>query len=160
MIRDPPGSGIEVEVLVEIASLLEATEFGIAVAAAQGPAAPARAVVVFEHLHFVADLVEFERGNEARYTRSEDQDGCALRVALEPYWALVRRPRREPQGAHRLIHRRASGRGADHGEEVPAAHRRRAMCCSGLAPACVGQIGPNRDSLVHGTLPTRGTFRW
>ena len=83
VIGNPPGSGIEVQVLVETAGLLEAAELGKAVAAAQGPAAPARAVVVFEHLHPVADLVQLERRDETGDPCPEDQDGGTLRVALE-----------------------------------------------------------------------------
>src|SRR6516164_3129362 len=123
VIGNPPGSGIEIQALVETASLLEAAELGKAVAAAQGPAAAACAVVVFEHLHLVADLVQLERRDQAGDPRSEDQDGGAFRVALEPNRPLVGRFGRKPQGGHGLIHRRASGGGADHGEESPAAQR-------------------------------------
>src|SRR5271166_138068 len=134
VIGNPPGSGIEVQVLVETAGLLEAAELDKAVAAAQGPAAPARAVVVFEHLHLVADLVQLERRDQAGNSRSEDQHGGAFRVALEPDRPLVGRFGREPQGGHGLIHRRASGGGADHGEETPAARRRLALFGHGAPP--------------------------
>src|SRR5262249_4814757 len=125
MIRNPPWSGIEVEVLVETAGLLEAAELGKAVAAAQGPTASARAVVVFEDLHLVSDLVQLERRDETSTPRPEDQDGGPLRVPLEPDRPPIARLGREPQGGHGLIHRGASGGGADHGEQTPATHR----CC-------------------------------
>src|SRR5271157_5247195 len=152
VIGNPPGSGIEVQVLVETAGLLEAAELGKAVAAAQGPAAPARAVVVFEHLHLVAGLVQLERRDQAGNSRSEDQHGGAFRVALEPDRPLVGRLGREPQGGHGLVHRRASGGGADHREETPAADRRLALFGHGAPPPSrlfpgfeLPQRSPRRD---------------
>jgi hypothetical protein len=46
---------------------------------------------------------------------------------LEPYRPVVGRFGGEPQGVHGLIHRRASGSGADHGEKTPATDRCRAL---------------------------------
>jgi hypothetical protein len=72
VIGNPPGSGIKVEVSVETTGLLKTAELGKPIAAAQRPAAPARAVVVFEHLHLVADPVQLECRDEAGNPCPED----------------------------------------------------------------------------------------
>ena len=65
MVRQAPGTGVDVQALVELAVLGFAAQFGISVAAAQGPVAAARFRVVFEHLHLVAGLAQLQRSDKA-----------------------------------------------------------------------------------------------
>ena len=81
VIGNSPWAGIEIEALLEFAGLLEATEFGETVAAAERPVAAPGAAVELQHLDLVASLAQFQRRRHAGETGAEHQDGSALRIA-------------------------------------------------------------------------------
>src|SRR5258708_2943842 len=73
VIGDSPGTGIDVQVLVESALLSESAELRVAVAAAQTPIAPACTAVEFQHLHLVAGVAQLEGCAQPGQARSEYQ---------------------------------------------------------------------------------------
>src|SRR5580704_1964998 len=89
VIGDAPGPCIEIETAVEFAALRKTAELGISVAATQRPTASTNAVLVFQHLHAVTGLAKFECGHEARKPRTQHEDGCAFRIAVELDGAFV-----------------------------------------------------------------------
>src|SRR5437868_11444277 len=111
VVRNAPRAGIEIKPLVEFATLREPAKFGVRVAAAQGPAAPADAVVVFEDLNPVAGLLQLISRDEAREPRTYDEHGCALHVSIELDRAPVGRLRGMPKRGHRLVHRGRTAHG-------------------------------------------------
>ena len=119
MMGNPPRAGIEVEPLLELAGLLEAAEFGKAVAAADRPVAAASAAVEFEDLDLVAGLAQFQRRRHARKPGAEDQHRGALHVAGELERTLVGRLGRQAEARHRLIHRRTASDGPDQRQQIP-----------------------------------------
>ena len=59
MVRQAPGTGIDVLARREFAVLGFTAELGIGVATAQAPVASTGACVVFEHLHRITGLAQF-----------------------------------------------------------------------------------------------------
>jgi hypothetical protein len=122
VVRDAPRAGIDVEALVELAFLRVAAEFGDRVAAAYGPVTAASAAIVFEDLHLVAGLAQFESRQHAGQARAKNQHRGALRIALELDRTLVVGFGRQPQAGHGLVHRGATRGHADQFEKVTPAH--------------------------------------
>ena len=122
MIGNPPRAGIDVEPVLEFAFLGEAAELGEAIAAAQGPVAAARARVVFEQLHLVAGVTQFQRRGHAGEARAEDQHGSALRVAFQLDRALVAGLRRKAEAGHGVIHRSTARHRPDQRKQIAPSH--------------------------------------
>ena len=114
MIGQTPRSRIDVEPRVESAFLGESPELGVAVAAPQRPIAAARAGVIFEHLHLVAGFAQLVGRHETGDTRAEHEHRGSGRCAAQLDRPLVAGVRGEAEAGHRLIHRGASRRCADH----------------------------------------------
>src|SRR5215471_21694883 len=72
VIGNPPRARIDVQSLLELASLRGATELGEAVTAAQGPVATAGTRVEFKNPHAVAGLAQLERCGHSGQSRAED----------------------------------------------------------------------------------------
>ena len=123
MVRNAPWARIDVQVLVEYALLNGPAQFGVPVAAAQRPVAPARPAVEFEHLNTIARVAQLIRGRHARHAGAQDQHRRAAWRMLQIDGARIRRVRGEAQRAHGLIHRRAARRDAYHAKQVAAAQR-------------------------------------
>src|ERR1700722_19566230 len=121
MIGNPPRAGIEIETVVEFAGLLGTAELGKTVPAPQGPVAAAGPRIELQDLDAVAGLAQFQRGGHAGQASAEDQDGSALRVALELDRTPVTGVGREPERGHRMVHRRAAGDRSDQGQQITTA---------------------------------------
>src|SRR5580700_8812615 len=84
VIGNSPWAGIDIEALLEFAGLLEPAEFDERISSPQGPVASARAAVEFQDPDLVASLAQLQSRRHAGQPRAEDQDGCALGIAIEP----------------------------------------------------------------------------
>jgi hypothetical protein len=74
MVRNAPRPGIDVEPGIELAALRLPAHLGINVPAAQGPCTATDTIVVIEHLHAIARIAQFERGEQPRPARTEHDD--------------------------------------------------------------------------------------
>lgn len=81
--RDPPGAGVDVVALAELDRLSKAAQLGKGVAPAQGPAAPACLLAVFQDLHLIARIAQFERSRHACQAAAQDQHRGALGIPLQ-----------------------------------------------------------------------------
>ena len=132
--RQAPRAWIDVEAFVEAALLLRAAELRVRVAAANRPVATARSRVVLEHLHPIARVAKLVRGGHAGDAGAEDQHRCAAWCAGEIDGTLAPRFGREAERGHRLVHRRAAGRDADHAQQSAPRHRRRRVSIRHRSP--------------------------
>ena len=123
VIRQAPGTGIDVETRIEAALLGEAAQLGIAVAAAQRPVATAGAGVVLQHLNLVAGVAQLVGGHEARNTRAEHEHRSALRRGAQLDRPVEIGFGREAETVHRLVHRRAARAQSDHREQLTPRNR-------------------------------------
>ena len=121
VIRNAPRSGIEVVVLVELAALVKAAEFGVLVAAAQRPRAATSALVVFEHRDLVAGAPEFVRRYEPGHSGAEHKHRCAARRAGKVDRPGVTRFARKTESGHRLKQDPRAGRLADTAQQFAPA---------------------------------------
>ena len=123
MIGNAPRSGVDIQTRVELATLLEAAEFGVLIAAAQRPRAPARAMVVLEHLDLVAGAAQFIRCDESGDAGTEDQDRGIARCAVEFDRSAKIRFGRVTERGHALIHGGSAGKRADALEQIATTER-------------------------------------
>src|ERR1700731_3857180 len=118
VIGNPPWAGIDVEALLEFAGLFEAAEFGEGIPAPQGPVAAAGAAVELQNLDLVSSLAQLQRRRHAGKSGAEDDDGSALRIAVELDRTFVTGVGRKPKTSHRMIHRCAARNYSDHGQQI------------------------------------------
>src|SRR5271157_3318613 len=118
VVRDPPGPRIEIEAVVEHAALRWASELAIGVATPDRPVSTSGAVIVLQDLDPVADLAELERRRHSREPGAQNDDGRALRIALELDRAAIGRLGGETEARHRLIHRSPAGARPDQREQI------------------------------------------
>src|ERR1700754_44422 len=121
VIGNPPWPRIDVESLLEFAGLRGAAEFGEFIAAAQGPVAAARPAVEFQDLDFVAGLAQLQSRGHPGKSGAENENGRALRIALELYRPLVSGLGGEAERGHRMDHRSTFGYRADPRKQIAAA---------------------------------------
>src|SRR6185312_9901915 len=121
MIGNAPRTRIEVEPRLEVAILGGAAEFGVGIAAADGPVAATGALVEFQDLDLIARLAQLQRRGHAGKSCAEDQDGSAPRIAFELDRPLVARFRGKAEARHRVVHRRAARHRSDQREQIAPA---------------------------------------
>ncbi len=78
VVGDAPRTGVDVQVLIKIALLGEAAEFGVPIAATQAPISPPGPSVVFEDLNLVTGIAQLVSGGHPGHTRAENQHTGAL----------------------------------------------------------------------------------
>ena len=118
VIGDAPGTGIEVEALVEVTILSGAAEFSVAVTAANGPGAATDAVIILQHLNMISRPAQLIGRDEAGYSGAEDEHGGLLGPARKlDRSGIVRRPGMA-QGRHRQIKRRSAADSAYQRQKV------------------------------------------
>ena len=109
VIRQAPGTRIDVEAGIELALLGLSSQFRVAIAAAQRPVAAARARVVFQHLHLVARIAQLVGGDQSGNSGTQHQNRGALRCGAQADRALEIRFRRQSETVHGLVHHAAAG---------------------------------------------------
>jgi hypothetical protein len=121
MVGNPPGSGVQIEALVELHVLGETAQLGVAIAAVERPVPASGTVVVFEHLDPVAGLAQLIGDAEAGEAGARHQDRRPLRIAGQFQGSVEAGLAGVGEGAHRLVHDGAAGRLADHGDQAAPA---------------------------------------
>ncbi len=114
MMRQPPGTGIDVLAGIELDMLGGAAEFGVSVAAIERPVPPAGAAVIFQHLHFVARIAQLDRRRHARDARAQDENRGAGLYRAQFRRTGITRLLREAHFGHRAVHGGRSRQCADH----------------------------------------------
>ncbi len=122
VIGNPPWTGIDIEALLEFAGLLETTEFSKGIPAPQGPVAAAGPAVELQNLDVVSSLAQLKCCRHAGKPGAEDDDGSALRIAVELDRTFIAGVGRKPQTGHRMIHRSAAGNRSDQGQQIAPAN--------------------------------------
>ena len=126
MIGNAPRPRIEIEAGVELALLRRAAELRVDVAAPERPVPSARTGVVLEHAHLVAGVLKLDRRGHSGEAGPQNDDRCALGIAVELDRASVRQFLRVSEASHRLVGgRSADARADDLKQSSPAKSRRR-----------------------------------
>lgn len=125
VMRNAPRPRIEIQPVVKLAMLGRPAQFGVTVATTQRPVTPTGAVVVFQQLHAVPRLAQFEGRSHAGQPCPQNQHRGALRVAIQLQRPLEIGFGGHAQAAHRLVHHRATSGHADARQQLPPRHRPR-----------------------------------
>src|SRR5882757_9340269 len=125
MVRNAPGTWIQIQSLGELHVLGETAQLRIGVAAIQRPVAAAGPIVVFEDVNLIAGVAQLECGRHTGHARAQNQHRRTFRITFEFDGPGINGLARMAQFGHRLVHDCAAGACPDQFEERAPIHGRR-----------------------------------